>query len=331
MIFVVDSSDTGRLDEAKHVLQDLLSHRKIAGKPLLLLSNKQDSQHALDDIDIIEKLDLEMIVNRNECPTLVQSCSAKETTTNKSDPGVQKGYRWLLSYIARNYDALNKRVAADVYEQTQRDNRLRWEKIENLRELKAKERRANDDDIDAIESYSDYKRKMTKNENGVIDNNVSCYYQKPDNEIVFERPKSAVEIVRQHLVTLSDDGNNSRRSPFVSRASNKTTPMCLYGAEMPLSLVPPRSATIHRDNEVEVVESRRRLKSAGDKADKGFKFTRMTHFSSSSDGDTVRQELIEMSCFHDNNCRSNNDVMIENKTMSNNGNVINDISVISVD
>ena len=49
LVFVVDSSDEARMDEAVSVLDDLL-HKEddLAGKPVLLLGNKQDLLNAMD-------------------------------------------------------------------------------------------------------------------------------------------------------------------------------------------------------------------------------------------------------------------------------------------
>ena len=45
-IFVVDSSDAGRLAECSSVLQGMLDHHQVRGKPILLLANKSDIEHA---------------------------------------------------------------------------------------------------------------------------------------------------------------------------------------------------------------------------------------------------------------------------------------------
>ena len=45
-IFVVDSSDAGRLAECSGVLQGMLDHHQVRGKPILLLANKSDIEHA---------------------------------------------------------------------------------------------------------------------------------------------------------------------------------------------------------------------------------------------------------------------------------------------
>ncbi|GLV32137.1 ADP ribosylation factor-like 2 [Carabus blaptoides fortunei] len=111
IIFVLDASDCDRFNEVKSVLENLLSHRKISGKPLLVLANKQDNKEALDEIDVVENLGLEDLVNEKKCPTLVESCSAKEIhqSNNKIDPGIENGYRWLLNYILKDYANLNQR------------------------------------------------------------------------------------------------------------------------------------------------------------------------------------------------------------------------------
>ena len=45
-IFVVDSSDPSRLSECSSVLQGMLGHSQVQGKPILLLANKADIEHA---------------------------------------------------------------------------------------------------------------------------------------------------------------------------------------------------------------------------------------------------------------------------------------------
>mmetsp|Transcript_123253 Transcript_123253/g.213801 ORF Transcript_123253/g.213801 Transcript_123253/m.213801 type:complete len:200 (-) Transcript_123253:120-719(-) len=58
MIFVVDSSDKSRIEEASTVLAGLLAEEAIHGVPLLVLANKQDLPGALNVDEITEKLKL---------------------------------------------------------------------------------------------------------------------------------------------------------------------------------------------------------------------------------------------------------------------------------
>lgn len=127
VIFVIDSSDFSRLDECRTVLEEVLSHDKISGKPILVLANKQDKQGALDDIDVVEKLDIEPLVNKYRCPTLVESYTAAvpdHSRKHKLDPGLKKGYHWLLNYIERRYGDINLRVQTDVHAELERRRRL---------------------------------------------------------------------------------------------------------------------------------------------------------------------------------------------------------------
>ncbi|XP_022124099.1 ADP-ribosylation factor-like protein 13B isoform X1 [Pieris rapae] len=128
IIFVIDSSDYNRLEECKVVLEEVLSHDKISGKPVLVLANKQDKTGALDDIDVVEKLNIEPLVNRYRCPTLVESYTAEASYTNskkpKIDPGLRKGYQWLLNYIVSRYGDINLRVQTDIHAELERRRRM---------------------------------------------------------------------------------------------------------------------------------------------------------------------------------------------------------------
>ncbi|KAG7251265.1 hypothetical protein CRUP_003687, partial [Coryphaenoides rupestris] len=65
IIFVVDSSDRHRIKEVKEVLSDMLKHPRVAGKPILVLANKQDKMNALLGSELIELLSLEKLVNQS--------------------------------------------------------------------------------------------------------------------------------------------------------------------------------------------------------------------------------------------------------------------------
>ncbi|KAF5296200.1 hypothetical protein FQA39_LY12654 [Lamprigera yunnana] len=269
VIFVIDSSDHDRLDEAKQVLTELLSHEKIAGKPILLLANKQDRQEALDELDLVDKLELEILVNAKQCPTLLETCCARAKL--KLDPGIQRGYQWLINFIARNYQNLDLRVEKDVIEQELEERKERLEKLEKLKKL---HEILKDDDI--IESYSDYNCKSNGNiiqdnykeqkdifyiDNGYIQNVTSpsssnsnnsflhTYYEYIQQEST-NRPKSAVQLVKEQLQI-----GNSHTSSFKAVFSNKTAPVSFYGTPH------PKSAT---DRRTEFCGDRRKLKSAGD-------------------------------------------------------------------
>ncbi|KAK3931579.1 ADP-ribosylation factor-like protein 13B, partial [Frankliniella fusca] len=120
IIYVIDASDPTRISESAAVLKQLLTHEMLKGKPLLLLANKQDIDGALDEIDVVERLNLETIVNELKCPTLVETCCAVAPPNNSklrkayTDPGIQNGFRWIINQIIKDYSAINGRVDKDT-------------------------------------------------------------------------------------------------------------------------------------------------------------------------------------------------------------------------
>lgn len=210
------------------------------------MANKQDHTNALDEIDIIEYLNIEQLVNLCKCPTLVQSCSATEKNSNKLDPGIQKGYQWLMGSIIKNYETLNKRVQEDVREQ---ENKERDEMLEKIRRIKAiQETEQSRRDEDAIELYSDYTHKLNSdkknhqiltrvtdynnedNGNSSEDSSISfppVYHSNINDSALSDRPKSTVQIVKHQLQINS----NIRRTSLKSR-TNKTAPMNLFGIKL---------------------------------------------------------------------------------------------------
>nr|XP_020446331.1 ADP-ribosylation factor-like protein 13A [Monopterus albus]XP_020446340.1 ADP-ribosylation factor-like protein 13A [Monopterus albus]XP_020446346.1 ADP-ribosylation factor-like protein 13A [Monopterus albus] len=113
IIFVVDSSDRQRMWEVKDVLHDLLKQPRVAGKPLLVLANKQDKMNALPGSDLIEILSLEKLVNQSHSLCHIEPCSALMDLRRWSDRKTLRGLRWLLREVCLEYPELCARVAKD--------------------------------------------------------------------------------------------------------------------------------------------------------------------------------------------------------------------------
>ena len=62
-IFVVDSTDPDRLNEAKDALREFLRSEKVRGKPVLLLCNKTDVETAEEMDVVVDALNVERLVN----------------------------------------------------------------------------------------------------------------------------------------------------------------------------------------------------------------------------------------------------------------------------
>ncbi|XP_030001488.1 ADP-ribosylation factor-like protein 13A isoform X2 [Sphaeramia orbicularis] len=113
IIFVVDSCDRQRIKEVKEVLADLLKQPRVAGKPILVLANKQDKMNALLGSELIEILSLERLVNQSRSLCHIEPCSALMDLRRWSDRKTLRGLRWLLRAVSLDYPELCTRIAQD--------------------------------------------------------------------------------------------------------------------------------------------------------------------------------------------------------------------------
>lgn len=144
VVFVVDSSDVQRIQETRETMAEVLQHPRIAGKPVLVLANKQDQEGALAEADIIENLSLEKLVNENKCLCQIEPCSAVLGYGKKVDKSIKKGLKWLLNNIAKDYEAITERVQKDTAEQRaleEQDKKERAERVRRMREERERQER----------------------------------------------------------------------------------------------------------------------------------------------------------------------------------------------
>ncbi|CAL8263252.1 unnamed protein product [Lota lota] len=113
IIFVVDSSDRQRIKEVKEVLSDMLKQPRVAGKPILVLANKQDKMNALLGSELIEILSLEKLVNQCRSLCHIEPCSASMDLRRWADRKTLRGLHWLLRAVCLDYPELCARVAQD--------------------------------------------------------------------------------------------------------------------------------------------------------------------------------------------------------------------------
>nr|XP_014710316.1 ADP-ribosylation factor-like protein 13A [Equus asinus] len=106
LVFVLDSSDLERMQEVKIILTRLLSDKRVAGKPILLMANKQDKKDALLPCDIVKYLLLERLVNENKSLCRVEPCSAINNLQRRNHQSIIEGLRWLLAAIGDKYEEL---------------------------------------------------------------------------------------------------------------------------------------------------------------------------------------------------------------------------------
>jgi ADP-ribosylation factor 1/2 len=89
LIFVIDSNDIERLDEAKETLHTLLSDDLLRGVPVLIYCNKQDLPRAVSVPEIIRRIEIGSCIDHK---WLVQGCSA---IGDNGDNGLIGGLEWL--------------------------------------------------------------------------------------------------------------------------------------------------------------------------------------------------------------------------------------------
>ena len=86
LIFVVDSSDRDRIEEAREELHKALNEVELEKVKVLILANKQDLAQAMPAAEVSERLQLKEIKDK---PWYIQSCSAL------SGEGLSEGLDWL--------------------------------------------------------------------------------------------------------------------------------------------------------------------------------------------------------------------------------------------
>jgi ADP-ribosylation factor 1/2 len=86
VIFVVDSNDLNRIDEASKELHLLISSPYLHNKPVLIFGNKQDLPNALNEEELTEKLNLS---NLNQNNIFLQLCCVM------TGDGISEGMNWL--------------------------------------------------------------------------------------------------------------------------------------------------------------------------------------------------------------------------------------------
>jgi len=95
VVFVVDSTDTGRIEECRDQLEDIVSRDVLEGTPVLMLANKQDRDESMEVEDIKE------IFNK-----IAQKMDARDSRVLPvcalDGTGVAEAAEWLVSRMARN-------------------------------------------------------------------------------------------------------------------------------------------------------------------------------------------------------------------------------------
>eukprot|EP01080_Neovahlkampfia_damariscottae_P010489 gene10490-3011_t len=90
IIFVIDSNDIDRIQEAKEQLHKMMSDSQLENSQLLILANKQDLPHAIDAKELSGRLGLNSLKQKN---WFIQPCVAP------SGEGLFEGLDWLSNQL----------------------------------------------------------------------------------------------------------------------------------------------------------------------------------------------------------------------------------------
>jgi small GTP-binding protein len=94
IIFVVDSADRERIDEARDELAALLKADELKDAALLVYANKQDFSHAMSVSEVMSKLGLNDSANRSR-PVRCEATSAH------TGFGIYEGMEWLSQTLKK--------------------------------------------------------------------------------------------------------------------------------------------------------------------------------------------------------------------------------------
>merc|ERR1712066_21595 len=93
LIFVVDSNDRERIDEAQKELQEMLKEDELREAVVLIFANKQDLPNAMNASELTEKLGLQQLRNRR---WYIQATCATQSN------GLYEGLDWLSNELAKS-------------------------------------------------------------------------------------------------------------------------------------------------------------------------------------------------------------------------------------
>jgi len=99
LMFVLDSADTERFEEAKAAMDSLANHQELSGVPLLLCANKQDLPTARPREEINDVFQMDKIGNKSREKKL-QMLSALTCA------GIEEGITWLVNAAVNNPDVV---------------------------------------------------------------------------------------------------------------------------------------------------------------------------------------------------------------------------------
>jgi len=110
LLYVVDSADASRTEEATALFKSTCSAERVSGKPMLVLANKSDCDGARGIDAISTEFGASSMSN---CK--VVSCTA---TGDSLDGNIESGLEWLFQKVITQYPQLKQRVESELLAQS---------------------------------------------------------------------------------------------------------------------------------------------------------------------------------------------------------------------
>lgn len=140
VIFVVDATAVDRLWEVKESLQNVTKDSRVAGKPMLILANKQDQSGAVDEHALQSHLELGTLLgDRMNTVNVVKSIAISNRGQAKTS--LRSAVVWLLEAIDGQYDQISERVKIDTENKRAQEAREKQERAERVRRIREERER----------------------------------------------------------------------------------------------------------------------------------------------------------------------------------------------
>ncbi|WAR08165.1 AR13B-like protein [Mya arenaria] len=110
------------------------------------LANKDDLNDCVDEVEIMEKLNLEYLVNTHKCVCKLQTCSAIKGTGKKMDVNIKHGFKWMCTVLDQMYDRLKDRVDNDVEVVERKRQKAKEERKERVRKVREERERQQEEE-----------------------------------------------------------------------------------------------------------------------------------------------------------------------------------------
>jgi len=97
-IFLVDSNDRCRMNEARQELHQMKNEGRLDGKPILILANKQDLPDAMSIDEIRNELALHELDEK-----IIWHLQGASAVRNQ---GIQEGFQWIADQFVTSFDVM---------------------------------------------------------------------------------------------------------------------------------------------------------------------------------------------------------------------------------